>query len=131
MTELAVVPSPLSSFDSYRRQLAMSEIAQELQRRAQPPVSRPAVGGDWTDPLDLSVLHRLTGSADPSVTFTELAELLVPSLCEQATAIVHTGRDLIRLRTTAVDVPLTGSSLTGRSYASGLTGIARDFGVAV
>lgn len=36
-------------------------------------------------------LHHLVDSPDPSVVFAHLAELLVPTLCDQATAVVHVG----------------------------------------
>lgn len=91
MTDLTA-SSPLSSFSTYRRKQALASIAQELHRRAS--LSAPEVlqydGG--TDPVAVPAgLHRLVDSPDPSRVFAHLAELLVPSLSEEATAIVHVG----------------------------------------
>lgn len=86
------VPPPLSSFTSYRRKQALAAIAEELERRAtRPTPAAPLVAG-WADPVGaLAGLHRLVDSPDPSLVFADLAELLVPTLCDQATAVVHVG----------------------------------------
>jgi hypothetical protein len=90
----STVSSPLSSFTSYRRKQALASIAEELQRRSWASMPAPTPSSDWAEPEAVAAgLHRLTASADPSVVFSHLAELLVPTLCDEAAAVVHVGAE--------------------------------------
>ena len=90
MTDLAS-SSPLSSFDSYRRRQALAAIAEELQRNSRPPALDLARVDGADLPAAVRVVRNLAVSADPSVVFGGLAQLLVPAVCDHAAADVHVG----------------------------------------
>lgn len=91
MTDLAS-SSTASGLGSYRRTQAKSTNARDL--RASTLELGTVDGADGT--AAVQVLPDLPISADPCVVFTELARLLVPTICDEATVAVHLGGQLAR-----------------------------------
>ena len=115
MTDLAGPPPP-SSFSSYRRNEAQAAIADDLQKRSSP--ATPAF--DQVDPVGTTaIVQKLTASADPSSVFTQLAELLVPTLCSEASAAVYVGEQLDawqRLPPVSIDQQATQAQPDGSDW---------------
>ena len=95
MVELAVLPSSLSSFGPYRRRRALAAIVQELQQTPEP--ATPAGIRFRVDVAALTAaLQHLAPAPNPAVVFGQLAELLVPSVCDEADVEIYVGDELAR-----------------------------------
>lgn len=89
-------PSPsLANFGPYRRRSDPADATRALLPSLLPDAS--TTFGPRIDVAELAAaLRRLTAVADPLAVFRELASVLVPSFCEEATATVYRGAVLSR-----------------------------------
>jgi hypothetical protein len=119
MSDLAV-SSPLSSFTSYRRKQALAAIALELHNSSGVSMPAATLPVGEADPVGVcDALQQLTVSTDPLPVFTHLAQLLVPTVCDEAAAAVHLAGELAagqQPQSVTTDVQVANGHLGGRGW---------------
>jgi len=85
-------------FAPYRRRQALAQITEQPQQHCSTPIDSTSIGRR-VDVAGLNAaMHRLAASPDPLVVFNQLAELLVPVVCDTAAVTVYTGDEVLRWR---------------------------------